>query len=167
LLSIQQGEPKSPTKILPPIMEILLLEDITGIGKKNDLLVVGDGFALNYLLPNRKALVATPTVRRRYAEQIRRRAEEKERDRQVVMQTASALAGKSITLARKTAKNGKLYEGIKEEDIAKALLDQLAVSVGVEAINLPEHIKVAGNHSVSIRMGDSSVTVPVVVQAQK
>ena len=55
-------------------MEVLLLQDIPGIGKKDDLLIVKEGYALNNLLPYRKALVATPTVRKRYADQIRGRA---------------------------------------------------------------------------------------------
>lgn len=52
-------------------MEIFLLEDISGIGTKYSIQVVPDSYALNELLPQRKALVATPTVRKRYAEQIR------------------------------------------------------------------------------------------------
>src|SRR2546423_12740961 len=100
-------------------MEILLLQDIAGIGKKNDLLVVGDGFALNCLLPQRKALVATPTVRKRYADQIRKRAEEKETDRQSQQQAAAALSGKAVQFTRKVTKTGKLYAAISEEQIAE------------------------------------------------
>ena len=59
-------------------MEVLLLQDVQNVGQKNDLLMVGDGYALNFLLPQQKAIVATPTVRKRYAEEIRRRAEQKE-----------------------------------------------------------------------------------------
>jgi ribosomal protein L9 len=54
-------------------MEVLLLTDIPGIGRRSDVIVVGNGFALNHLLPSRKALVVTPNVRRRYAEQIKKR----------------------------------------------------------------------------------------------
>ena len=46
-------------------MELLLLEDIPGVGQKNDIIVVKNGFALNNLLPRRRALIATPTVRKR------------------------------------------------------------------------------------------------------
>ena len=90
-------------------MEILLLQDVTGVGKKNDLLVVGDGYALNYLLPHRKALVATPTVRKRYADQIRKRAEEKEQERALRANAAAALSGKSVTFTKKMTKTGLVF----------------------------------------------------------
>ena len=98
---------------------------MAGIGKKNDLLIVGDGYALNYLLPHRKALVATPTVRKRYADQIRKRAEEKERERNLRANAAQALAGKSVTISRKASKVGKLYAAVSESQIAEAVSGQL------------------------------------------
>ena len=148
-------------------MEILLLQDIVGIGKKNDLLVVGDGFALNYLLPNRHALVATPTVRKRYAEQIKRRAEEKERERMLAQNAAELLRGKSVNFTKKVTKTGKLYAGITAEQIALALRDQLGVELPVDAVDLPEHIKTVGAHAVSVKMAGQTLTVQVIVQAEK
>lgn len=148
-------------------MEILLLQDINGIGKKNDLLVVGDGFALNYLLPNRQALVATPTVRKRYAEQIRRRAEEKERERMLAQNAAELLRGKTVTFTKKVTKTGKLYAGIAAEQIASALKDQLGIDLPADAVDLPEHIKTVGTHPVPVKLGGQMQTVQVQVQAEK
>lgn len=148
-------------------MEILLLQDVNGVGKKNDLLIVGDGFALNYLLPNRIALVATPTVRKRYGEQIRKRAEEKERERQLRMQASQALAGKSVTFTKKATKTGKLYAGITVEHIVEAIKDQLGFDVPRESIELPEHIKAVGTFAVPVKLGDAKQTITVVVTEQK
>lgn len=150
-----------------PSMEILLLQDITGIGKKNDLLVVGDGFALNYLLPERMGLVATPTVRKRYAEQIRRRALEREQERQQKMQSSQLLAGKSVIFTKKATKTGKLYAGITATAIAAALKDQHGIAVAPDAIDLPEPIKMIGTHSVQIKIFDQTQTVLVVINAEK
>lgn len=148
-------------------MEILLLQDVTGIGKRNDLLVVGDGFALNYLLPQRMALVATPTVRKRYAEQIRRRAMEKEQERRQKMQASQTLAGKSVIFQKKATKTGKLYAGITAAAIVAALKDQHGIVITVDAVELPEHIKTIGTHPVQIKLFDQMQTVPVVVSAEK
>ena len=149
------------------IMEILLLEDVTGIGKKNDLLVVGDGFALNFLLPQRKALVATPTVRKRYADQIRKRAEEKEHEKQLQADAAQAIAGKTVTFARKASKTGKLYAAIAEEQISKALAEQHSLTVAADAILLPEPIKMTGTFAVQVKMGAVQSTLSVVVTPQQ
>ena len=148
-------------------MEVLLLEDVNGIGKKNDLLVVGDGFALNHLLPQRKALVATPTVRKRYAEQIRKRAEEKEHEREVQTQLSSALAGKSVTFQRKVTKAGKLYAGVTEQNIADALNEQHKIPVSADSIELAEHIKVVGTYQVPVKVGTGMQNVSVVVAEEK
>lgn len=147
-------------------MEILLLQDVNGIGKKNDLLVVGDGFALNFLLPQRKALVATPTVRKRYADQIRKRAEEKESERQLRLNAAAALAGKSLTFTKKVTKTGKLYAAISEDHIAKAMKDEHGLEVASESIILAEPIKAVGTFTAKVKLGDAEQSISITVKAE-
>ena len=147
-------------------MEILLLQDVPNVGRKNDLLMVGDGFALNFLLPRRLALVATPLVRKQYAEKIRVRLQEREQERAARMGLLSAISGKQITFSKKASKTGKLYAAISEKHVAEALKQQLALDVTEENIDMPEHIKSVGSHQVIVRMGDLSQPVTVVVQAE-
>ena len=148
-------------------MEVLLLQDIPGVGKKNDLLVVGDGFALNYLLPKRAALVATPLVRKRYAEFIKRRAEEREKERAVAMGAVQTLSGKTLTFKKKVTKTGKLYAGITEKNIVEALKEQLEMTVSEDAVKIDEPIKTTGQHQIMLQMGEQVVTVNVQVEAEK
>lgn len=148
-------------------MEVLLLQDINGIGKKNDLLVVGDGYALNNLLPRRAALVATPLVRKRYAELIRKRAEERETERSAQMGAASALSGQTLLFTKKITKTGKLYAGITEKNIAEALKDQLNYDISEDNITMDEHIKTVGTHQVTVRMSNQNIVLNVKVDAEK
>ncbi len=148
-------------------MEVLLLQDIAGIGKKNDLLVVGDGYALNYLLPRRAALVATPVVRKRYADLIRRRAEERETEKAAQAGVAKSLADKSLTFTKKVTKTGKLYAAINKKAIADALKTQLSMDIGEEAVMMDESIKATGTHSVNIKINDQMVALSVTVEAEK
>lgn len=148
-------------------MEILLLQDVPGIGKKNDLLIVGDGFALNCLLPDRRALVATPTVRRRYAEEIKRRAEEKQLEASLRASVTGKVSGKEIVFSRKVTKTGKLYAAITEKHIAEALKEQLLINVEEAAIELPEHIKALGTFEATLKAGDFAQVFTVKVQAQQ
>ncbi len=147
-------------------MEVLLLQDIPGVGKKSDLIVVGDGFALNFLLPRRAALVATPLVRKRYADLIRRRAEEREVEKSAKSTAAAILSGKGITIVKKATKTGKLYAGITEEHLLQEFQKQLGVHVKEDDIDLPEYIKAIGPHQVSVKMGDQTVRVTVKVEAE-
>jgi len=148
-------------------MEVLLLQDLPGIGKKNDLLIVGDGYAMNNLLPNRMALVATPTVRRRYADQIRRRAEEKVSELALQSQDADALKGKTLKFERKATKAGKLYAAITEKVLSEELKSQLTLDVKEDAIIIGEPIKALGEFEVKIKMADVEHPLAVAVVQEK
>ena len=148
-------------------MEVLLLQDIPGIGKKNDLLMVGDGYALNCLLPRRQALIATPTVRKRYAEVIKKRAIERQTELESKQDAAAAVAGKKITFTRKTTKTGKLYAAISEKLIAEALKEQYKVDLEEAAITIPEQIKAIGEFTASVELAGQKQDVTVVVDEEK
>lgn len=151
----------------PLLMEVLLLIDIPGIGKKNDLLVVRRGFALNHLLPNRKALVVTPNVRKRYAEQIKQRALEKESERQLQSSLFLALGGKVIHLTAKANKTGKLYAAIAESAVADAIKKEHNTDVPVTTITVPEPIKKIGSHVIQLTVGAQSIPLTVEVKGEK
>ncbi|TSC60633.1 MAG: large subunit ribosomal protein L9 [Candidatus Peregrinibacteria bacterium Greene0416_62] len=148
-------------------MEVILLQDIPGIGKKNDVLVVGDGYALNNLLPHRKALVATPTVRKRYAEVIRRRAEEKMREKAVADSAVSALTDKKLVFERKITKTGKLYAAITEKHLVEALEKQLQIKAIESAITIPEAIKATGIFTIQVDLSGTLADLAVEVKAEK
>lgn len=148
-------------------MEVLLLQDIPGVGKKSDLIIVGDGYALNFLLPRRAALVATPLVRKRYSDLIVRRAQERELEKNAKKDAATALSGKVITFTKKVTKTGKLYAAISEEAIIEELKKQLAVTAKPGDIEIPEHIKAVGAFPITVMLGDQRVQVTVKVEAEK
>lgn len=147
-------------------MEVLLLEDIPGIGKKNDLLMVGDGYALNCLLPRRQALIATPTVRKRYAEVIKKRAIERQTEIESKQSVAAAVAGKQISFKRKATKTGKLYAAITEKVIAEALKEQLKIDLEESSISLPDQIKALGQFVASVEVAGRKEDLTVVVDQE-
>ncbi len=148
-------------------MEVLLLQDVPGIGKKNDLLVVGDGFAMNFLLPKRAALVATPLVRKRYAEFIRRRAEERESEKAAAAGMAQSLSGKGLTFTKKATKTGKLYAAITEKNIADALKDEHGMVVAEDDIEISDQIKSTGMFQVTVTVSGQNLPLTVTVDAEK
>lgn len=148
-------------------MELFLLEDINGVGKKNDIVIVGDGFALNHLLPTRRALVATPTVRKRYADAIKRRAMERENEKKLHLEAAAMLAGKSVSFSRKVAKTGKLYAAISEQDIASALKDQHSIDIPASKISIADPIKGIGTFQVQVRLKETPLQLAVSVAREE
>lgn len=146
-------------------MEVLLLTSIPGVGKKNDLIVVKSGFALNFLLPQNKALVVTPNVRRVYAEQIKNRALEREREREVQTSLSSALSNKVLHVTGKTGKAGKLYAAISESDLSKALKKEYSIEIPAASITIDKAIKSVGKHSATVSVGTQSISIAVEVKA--
>ena len=147
-------------------MEILLLEDIPGVGRKNDIIIVKNGFALNNLLPRRRALVATPTVRKRYAEQIRRRAEEKIQETELARSATGVLKDAILMFTRKVSKADKLYAAISPKDIAEALSEQLSIEVAEANVIVDEPIKSMGLHTAKVKLQDQEVPVKIEVKAE-
>ncbi len=148
-------------------MEVLLLHDIPGVGKKDDLLVVGDGYALNNLLPNRAAIVATPTVRRRYAEQIRHRAEQKVAEVVAAQNAASQVSGKTISFSKKATKAGKLYASITEKAIVAELKKEHSIEIKESSISITDPIKAIGSFEVDVDMAGSNQKLAVEVALEK
>ena len=152
--------------LIMALLELLLLEDIPGIGRRNDIVVVRDGFALNNLLPRRRALVATPTVRKRYAEHIKRRAEEKARETDLAQSAAAILREKLIIFTAKATSTGKLYGAITAKMISEALVEQLEIEVPEASIILLDPIKALGAHRAKAKIAEQEVEVKIEVRAE-
>ncbi len=148
-------------------MEVLLLTDIAGIGKKNDLIVVKSGFALNHLLPNRKALVVTPNVRKRYAEQIKQRALERDQEKQLQTSLQTALGGKIVRISASVSPTGKLYAAVSDDAICDAIKKQYSTDVSPRFVSIPSPIKTVGNHMIRLTIGAQSVELTVEVTNEK
>lgn len=147
-------------------MEVLLLQNVANVGHKSDIVVVGDGYALNFLLPRKLGIVATPLVRKRYAEHIKVRLQEREQEKTARQGLVAALAGKQVAFTKKASKTGKLYAGITEKHLSDALREQFSLEIPEDAIDMPDHLKTVGTHAVTVRMGDLSQQVSVVVKAE-
>ena len=110
-------------------MKVILLCDVKGTGKKDDILNLSDGFARNYLFPRKWAVEATPGA---VKEIERKRANEErlERERRAAAEeVAKNLKGKVITLKVKCGSQGRIYGSITSQEVAVALKEQHGVEV--------------------------------------
>ena len=133
-------------------MKVILLQDVKGSGKKNQIVEVSDGYARNYLLPRKLAREATAEAlnavdRQQKAEKHResvRLAEAEEK--------ARALKGKVIQITARGGEGGKLYGAVTNEQIAQALREQHGVEVDKRRIEPEEPIKTAGLVLCAVRL---------------
>jgi large subunit ribosomal protein L9 len=142
-------------------MEIILLERVEKLGAIGDVVKVKDGFARNYLLPNKKALRANDTNRKLF-ETNRVRIEEDNANRRSEAEKASTdVDGKTVQLIRQASNTGQLYGSVSARDIVEAL-EGVGARVTKSQVVLDKPIKAIGVHEIKIALHpEVAVTVKV------
>ena len=133
-------------------MKVILLQDIKGTGKKDQIVEASDGYARNYLIPRKLAKEATAEAlnsieKAKSADKHReavKRAEAEEKARE--------LKGKVIQLSVRGGENGKLYGAVTNDQIAAALKEQHGFEVDKRKLELDEPIKTAGQSFVTLKL---------------
>ncbi|MBQ9472800.1 MAG: 50S ribosomal protein L9 [Bacteroidales bacterium] len=105
-------------------MEIILLQDVANLGYKDDIVKVKNGYANNYLLPNRMAVIATPSNRKQHDETMRQRAFKEEKLRKDATTLQAALEGKTVRIMAKVGESGQLFGSVNNIQGAEALKEQ-------------------------------------------
>ncbi|HSK68288.1 MAG TPA: 50S ribosomal protein L9 [Candidatus Limnocylindria bacterium] len=144
-------------------MKVILLQDVPGSGKKNQVVNVSDGFARNYLFPRKWAVEATEAAvreveRRNEQERAKEAARHKDAD-----DLAHKLRGKVIRLEAKSGDKGRLYGSVTGQEIADALKAQHGIELDRRKIELPEPIRAVGDSEVTVSLY-AGVKVAMVVR---
>jgi large subunit ribosomal protein L9 len=134
-------------------MKVLLCEDIQKLGWFGDVVEVNDGYARNYLLPQGLAKVASEESIRSVAEEKAKRAEQRIEETKRLEDAAKAVEGAEAVVAAKANEQGHLYGSVTAEQIAANLREQ-GFLVATEIVNLPEHIKQVGTHTIILKFAD-------------
>lgn len=131
-------------------MKVILLQDIPGTGKKNQILNVSDGYARNYLLPRKWAIQANESS----VKEIERRNEsERQREferRKEAEDLADSLKDKTIVLHAKCGEKGRLYGSVTTQEIAAALQQQHGLNIDKRKLELNEAVRTIGDYEVQI-----------------
>ena len=148
-------------------MKLLLLQDVKGQGKKGELVNVSDGYARNFLLPKKLAVVADNTVmnelRTKEEAKLHREAEEKK----AAVENAKKLEGIVVKLYATAGADGKFFGAIGAKDIADELAKISGIEVDKRKIALPDSIKAFGTFAVDVKL-HSEVTGKInIVVAKK
>ena len=125
-------------------MKVILLQDVKGTGKKDQILEISDGYARNFLLPRKLAREATAEAlnsveRAKSADKHREEVKRAEAEKQ-----ARELKSKVIQLSVRGGENGKIYGSVTNDQIAAAMREQLGIDVDKRKIEVEEPIKNAG-----------------------
>jgi large subunit ribosomal protein L9 len=143
-------------------MEVILREHVDNLGRRGEIVKVADGYARNYLLPRKLALLATEGNKQQIErERVKFEAHEAE-ERKVAEALAARLESVDIEILRRVGETDALYGSVTSADVAEALAAK-GFDVDRRKLELPEPIKKIGEYEVPLRL-HREVTVPVKVK---
>ena len=133
-------------------MKVILLCDVKGQGKKDQIVNVSDGYARNFLFPQKKAIPADAKA----TSELKSKEEAKQfrisEDRKAAQALADKINSASVDIIMGHGQDGRLYGSVTSKDIAEALSKLLGIEVDKRKIVLKETIKAYGNFDVEIKL---------------
>ena len=147
-------------------MQVILLENISKLGKIGDLVNVKNGFARNYLLKKNKALRANKEnielVNKNKSELTKKNAEIKNK----FIEKANKIKNKNIKIYKAIKENGDLYASIKPKEISKLIFDNLKTEIGPSQITIKKEINKIGQFDINIVL-HSEVQTKISIKVEK
>lgn len=147
-------------------MEVLLTQDVSGLGKAGEIKEVADGYARNYLIPQGLAVLARPGLVRQAEEKRRAREKKAARQRATAEALAQQIGQMTLTFKAKAGEQDKLYGSVTSGDIAEELTRQTGQTFDRRKILLSEPIKRLGSYQVAVKL-DADVTGEVTVVVER
>jgi large subunit ribosomal protein L9 len=132
-------------------MEIILLEDVPSLGKAGDLVKASDGYARNYLIPNKLAIKATPKNRKKLEHEKRLAQDKMDKVRREAEKFAKRIEEFSCTISKPVGESGKLFGSVTSKDIEQQL-NENGIQIDRKDIELEEPIKNLGVYTIPIRL---------------
>lgn len=139
-------------------MQVILIKDVDNLGGANELVTVKNGYARNFLIPQKFAVEANPSNLKQLEE--RQKVAKKKEDKMLaeIKSVIAALQSSAVKLTAKTGTSGKIFGSITSLQIARAIRDQKGYEIDRKRISLVDEVKELGTHKASIDFGNGNVT---------
>ena len=148
-------------------MELILIEDVAGLGYKNDIVSVKKGYGRNYLIPQGKAVIASESARKVLAENLKQRAHKLAKIKADAEELAAKLAPVALTIATKVSATGPIFGAVTNIQIAEALA-KLGFEIDRKTIVVKETVKEVGSYTATVKLHkEVSVEIPFEVVAEE
>ena len=144
-------------------MQVLLLQDVEGLGHSGDVKKVADGYARNYLIPRLLALPATPGSVKAAEKAREAKARRQARAQSEAQALALLLDGQTVTFQARAGEGDRLYGSITNANIAEALQAKVGREIDKRKIVLEEPLKELGAHTITIHLAPQAEAKVIVV----
>ena len=144
-------------------VKVILRADVSGLGKRGDIVEVSKGYARNFLSPRELAFPATDGATAQ-AEAMRRSRDVKDaKDREGAEEIAKVLVARTIEIPARVGSGGRLFGSVTTTEVADAVREQTGIELDRKDLHLDEHIKDLGTHHVVARL-HTDVQFPITIE---
>jgi large subunit ribosomal protein L9 len=147
-------------------MKVILVQDVKGVGKKDQVIDAADGYVRNFLFPRKLAIEATKANLAALEKKQQGAAALKAKELAAAQELKALLESKTLNLALKTGGGDRLFGSVTNKEVAAALLEQEGIDIDRKKITIPEAIRTIGEHKAEIRLHtDVLAVVSLVISA--
>ena len=145
-------------------MKVILQQDVKGQGKKGQLVDVSDGYARNFLLPKKLAVIATAENLNTMKQQEKARKAQQAAEKAEAEALSKKLESLTVKVAAKAGEGGRLFGAVTAKEISECLAQQHSLNIAKAKLVLDEPIKACGGYKIKAKLGYEIVgTVNVMV----
>ena len=138
-------------------MQVILIQDVDTLGQANESVKVKNGYARNYLIPQKLAVEASPSNLKQLEEKLKVKAKKEAAMLAQVKQVISALQDGAVKIGAKTGTSGKIFGSVTSLQIARAIKDQKGYEIDRKRITIVDEVKELGSYKASVDFGSGNV----------
>lgn len=139
-------------------MQVILIQDVDNLGAANELVDVKNGYARNYLIPQKFAVEANASNKKQLEERMKVRAKKEAAMLAEINQVISVLKESPLKIGAKTGTSGKIFGSVTSLQISRAIRDQKGYEIDRKRIAIPDEVKELGTYKANIDFGNGNHT---------
>jgi large subunit ribosomal protein L9 len=139
-------------------MQIILIQDVNNLGGANEVVTVKNGYARNFLIPNKMAVEASPSNLKQLEERLKQIRKKEEKMLAEINKVIAALQQGAVKIGAKTGTSGKIFGSVTTVQIAKGIREQKGYEIDRRRIHLIDEIKELGNYKAKVDFGNGNET---------
>ncbi len=139
-------------------MQVILIQDVDNLGGANELVTVKNGYARNYLIPQKKAVEANSSNMKQMEERQKQKAKKEAKLLSEINSVISVLKESPLKIGAKTGTSGKIFGSVTSLQISRAIRDQKGYEIDRKRIHITDDVKELGSYKASIDFGNGNTT---------
>ncbi|MCA6441583.1 MAG: 50S ribosomal protein L9 [Sediminibacterium sp.] len=139
-------------------MQVILIQDVDNLGGRNELVNVRNGYARNYLIPQKYAIEANPSNLKQLEERLKVQAKKEAAMLAEINKVIEVLKASPVKVGAKTGTSGKIFGSVTALQIARAIRDQKGYEIDRKRISIVEEVKELGTYKATIDFGNGNST---------